>query len=198
MAAFAFSLAAAAATPTGVSFSRDEVFVAAVPLRATPLPPANFLISTAYSLNFWNFQHFMVIIKPSSPPPRSHHQALVYDFQPEDPENIWVAVAALSGRKVPGVILVRKLKKLPTRKCWFVGYSKANAIDAAMKFNEDWATDLRIGHHDCRDYSQAIAEERYHPRPLLCYLKSARTGNIFASTLLLIHARYGVLNPISP
>ncbi|KAL2246205.1 UNVERIFIED_CONTAM: hypothetical protein Sindi_2888700, partial [Sesamum indicum] len=107
MAAFAFSLAATASTPaptptpTGISFGRDEVFVAAVPLRATPLPPANFLISTAYSLDFWNFQHFMVIIKPSSPPPRSQHQALVYDFQPEDPQNIWVAVAALSGRKVP-------------------------------------------------------------------------------------------------
>ncbi|KAK4437529.1 hypothetical protein Salat_0086800 [Sesamum alatum] len=150
MAAFAFSSA--------TRISRDEVYVAAVPLRATPLPPANFLISTAYSLNFWDFQHFMVIIKPSSPPPHSHHQALVCDFQPEDPENIWVAAAALSGRKVPGVILVRKLKKLPTKKCWFVGHSKENAIDAALKFNENWATDLRIGHHDCRDYSQGLVE----------------------------------------
>ncbi|XP_011100607.1 uncharacterized protein LOC105178761 [Sesamum indicum] len=179
MAAFAFSLAATASTPaptptpTGISFGRDEVFVAAVPLRATPLPPANFLISTAYSLDFWNFQHFMVIIKPSSPPPRSQHQALVYDFQPEDPQNIWVAVAALSGRKVPGVILVRKLKKLPTRKCWFVGYSKANAIDAALKFNENWATDLRIGHHDCRDYSQGLVEYLTGEKDVLERLKEA-------------------------
>jgi len=45
---------------------RDEVYVAAMPLRATKGPP-QLLLSAAYSLNFWDFQHFMVIIKPSSP-----------------------------------------------------------------------------------------------------------------------------------
>lgn len=34
-------------------------------------------------------------------------QALVYDFQPEDPENIFVALAVLSGSAVKG-----KLKEL--------------------------------------------------------------------------------------
>lgn len=44
---------------------RDEVYVAAVPLRATK-GPAQLLMSTVYSLNFWDLQHFMVIISPSS------------------------------------------------------------------------------------------------------------------------------------
>uniref|UniRef100_A0A0V0GXV3 Putative ovule protein n=1 Tax=Solanum chacoense TaxID=4108 RepID=A0A0V0GXV3_SOLCH len=80
------------------SSRRDEVYVAAVPLRATK-GPAQLLMSTAYSLNFWDLQHFMVIINPSS---SLHSQVLVYDFQPQDPESIAVAVAALSGRNVPG------------------------------------------------------------------------------------------------
>jgi len=45
---------------------REEVYVAAMPLRASKGPP-QFLMSAAYSLNIWDFQHFMVIIKPSSP-----------------------------------------------------------------------------------------------------------------------------------
>lgn len=53
-----------------VTSGRDEVYVAAVPLRATK-GPAQLLTSTAYSLNLWDLQHFMVIIKPSSPPPHS-------------------------------------------------------------------------------------------------------------------------------
>lgn len=80
-----------------MSFScREEVYVAAMPLRASK-GPAKLVFSTAYSLNFWEFHHFIVIIK-------APHQAdaVVYDFQPRDPENIWVALAALSGGKVAG------------------------------------------------------------------------------------------------
>lgn len=36
-------------------------------------------------------------------------QDLVFDFQPQDPENILVAVAALSGRKVPGKPLISSI-----------------------------------------------------------------------------------------
>ena len=46
---------------------KDEVYVAAVALRATK-GPAQLFMSAAYSLNLWDLQHFMVIIKPSSPP----------------------------------------------------------------------------------------------------------------------------------
>ncbi|KAI8006551.1 hypothetical protein LOK49_LG07G02673 [Camellia lanceoleosa] len=137
--------------------SRDQVYVAAVPLRAAK-GPAQLIMSSAYSLNLWDLQHFMVLIKPpsSSSPPLS--QAFVFDFQPQDPENIYVALAALSGRKIPGVILTRKLTKPPARKCWLVGYSRVDAIDATYKFNGNWDTGLRIGHHDCRNYTNELVE----------------------------------------
>ncbi|XP_040865115.1 uncharacterized protein [Glycine max] len=80
---------------TSMIRGRDEVYAAAMPLRATKRPP-QLLMSAAYSLNFWDFQHFMVIIKPSSP-----SQVLGFDFQPKDPEDIYVALAALNGRAVP-------------------------------------------------------------------------------------------------
>lgn len=52
-----------------------------------------------------------------------------------------------------GVVLTRKLSKLPRSKCWFVGSPKAGAIDMALEFNKVWDTNLRVGHHDCRDYT---------------------------------------------
>ncbi|XAR55296.1 hypothetical protein NMG60_11035331 [Bertholletia excelsa] len=141
-------------TVTGKRRSRDEVYVAAVPLRATKGPTQLFM-SAAYSHNLWDLQHFMVILNSSSPPPS---QPLVFDFQPQDPENVYVALAALSGRNIPGVILTRKLKKLPKSKCWFVGHSRVDAIDATHKFNDNWQTSLRIGHHDCRHYTNGLVE----------------------------------------
>ncbi|KAF7141561.1 hypothetical protein RHSIM_Rhsim06G0171800 [Rhododendron simsii] len=133
---------------------RDEVYVGAVPLRAAK-GPAQLVMSAAYSLNLWDLQHFIVIIKPSSSP---LSQVLVFDFQPQDPENLYVALAALSGQKIPGVVLTRKLPKLPKRKCWFIGQSRLDAVDAANRFNENWQTDLRIGHHDCRNYTNGLVE----------------------------------------
>lgn len=53
-----------------ITRGRDEVYVAAVPLRATQ-GPAQLLVTAAYNLNLWELQHFMVVIKPSSPPPNS-------------------------------------------------------------------------------------------------------------------------------
>ncbi|KAL7216381.1 hypothetical protein ACSBR1_028345 [Camellia fascicularis] len=145
-------------TTVGGRRSRDQVYVAAVPLRAAK-GPAQLIMSSAYSLNLWDLQHFMVLIKPSSSassPPLS--QTSVFDFQPQDPGNIYVALAALSGRKIPGVILTRKLTKPPAHKCWFVGYSRVDAIDATYKFNGNWDTDLRIGYHDCRNYTNELVE----------------------------------------
>ncbi|KDP30856.1 hypothetical protein JCGZ_13799 [Jatropha curcas] len=135
---------------------KDEVYVAAVPLRATKGAP-QLLMSAAYSLNFWDLQHFMVIIKSHSPP--SPSQAfLVFDFQPKDPENIFTALAVLSGRAVPGAVLTRKLTKLPRSKCWLVGYTQVDALSVANKFSYNWETDLRVGRHDCRDYTNGLVE----------------------------------------
>ncbi|KAE8075575.1 hypothetical protein FH972_014276 [Carpinus fangiana] len=86
-------------TKSAIPRGKDEVYVVAVPLRATK-GPAQVLMSAAYSLNIWDLQHFMVLIKPSSPPPSC--QALVFDFQPKDPENLYVALDVISGRAVPG------------------------------------------------------------------------------------------------
>ena len=56
---------------------------------------------------------------------------------------------------VTGVVRARKLSKLPKNKCWFVGPSKVNAADIAFEFNKNWETDLVVGRHDCRDYTNS-------------------------------------------
>lgn len=143
------------------SSSRDEVYVAAVPLRA-PKGAGQLFVSSLYSLDFFDFQHFMVILNPSSSSSSpGGSQAVVYDFQPQDPEDLFTAVAALTGRKIPGIVLTRKIKNLPRRKCWFAGYSKlqeSSAVNAAKEFNEQWDTDLRIGYHDCRNYVDELVK----------------------------------------
>ncbi|KAJ7964746.1 PTB domain engulfment adapter [Quillaja saponaria] len=141
---------------SAVSSGRDGVYVAAVPLRANK-GPAQLLMSSAYSLNLWDLQHFMVIIKPSSLPP--YPQVMVFDFQPKDPENIFVALEVLSGRAVQGAVLVRKLTRLPRSKCWYVGFSEVDAMDVAHQFNKNWETSLRVGYHDCRDYTNGLVEQ---------------------------------------
>ncbi|GAV74606.1 hypothetical protein CFOL_v3_18086 [Cephalotus follicularis] len=158
-------------TKTTVTRGRDEVYVAAVPLRATK-GPAQLLMSTAYSLNLWDLQHFTVIIQPTSPPP--HPQILVFDFQPDNPEDPYTALAVLSGRAVPGVVLVRKLTKLPRSKCWFVGSSEEDAVDIAVSFNKAWETDLRVG-HDCRDYTNGLVERLTGGKRILERLRTIGT-----------------------
>ncbi|KAG6404744.1 hypothetical protein SASPL_132320 [Salvia splendens] len=138
--------------------SRDEVYVAAVALKG----PAQLL----FSLNLWDLQHFMVITKPSS----SSYPLTVYDFQPQDPESIWLAAAALSHTKIPGAILVRKLSKLPQRKCWFVGYTKEDAD--VHTFNHTWETHLLVGSHDCRHYTQGLVEHLTGNKYILDHLRS--------------------------
>ncbi|XP_021735217.1 uncharacterized protein LOC110701920 [Chenopodium quinoa] len=157
---------------------RDEIYVATMPLRATK-GPAQLLMSAAYSLNLWHLQHFMLIIKPSitSASPLSNSQGLVFDFQPQDPENIYVALAALSGRAIPGNILVRKISKIPKKKCWYIGSSKlSNAVEAAYNFNSSWQTDLRIGHHDCRHYTNGLAEMLIGEKNVLDNLQENQQG----------------------
>ncbi|CAM8941286.1 unnamed protein product [Rhodiola kirilowii] len=81
-----------------------------------------------------------------------------FDFQPIDPENIYVAMAALSGRPIPGVVLERKMERLPRTRCWFVGQTDAGAIERSYVFNEGWESGLSIGSHDCRDYTNGLVE----------------------------------------
>ncbi|CAN1156111.1 hypothetical protein LINPERHAP1_LOCUS8725 [Linum perenne] len=136
---------------------KDQVYVAAAPLQAAKGPP-QLLMSAAYSLNLsWELQHFMVIIQPITTTSSSSHQPVVFDFQPKDPDNVFTALAVMSGRSVPGKVQRRKLTKLPRTKCWYVGSSE-NATEVAAKFGKNWITELKVGHHDCRHYTNGLVE----------------------------------------
>ncbi|GAB2233752.1 hypothetical protein Droror1_Dr00002981 [Drosera rotundifolia] len=143
--------------PTTAVGSSHELFIASTPLRAAKGPP-QFLLSAAYSLNVWDLQHFMLVIRSSSPPSLPP-QVVVFDFQPKAPDDPFVAIAALSGRPVPGTILVRKMGNMPSRRCWRIGASIVDdPIREAYEFNRGWDTHLQICHHDCRHYTNGLAE----------------------------------------
>ncbi|XP_018512731.1 uncharacterized protein LOC103861093 isoform X2 [Brassica rapa] len=104
----------------------------------------------------WSLQHFMVLIKPSFP---IHQEAIVFDFQPVNPESIEAAISILSRKSIRGVVMQRKLKNVPKQKCWMVGSSKGNnAMEMAIEFNSSWVTGLRVGFHDCRHYTNELVE----------------------------------------
>ncbi|KAL1209726.1 hypothetical protein V5N11_004880 [Cardamine amara subsp. amara] len=132
----------------------DAIYVATVPLKAAAGPP-QLIMSMAYSLNLRNLQHFMVLIKPSSP---IRQEVIVFDFQPRNPESIEAAVSILSGNLIPGVVLQRRLKNVPRQRCWMVGFSKGKAMEMAIEFNRSWETDLRVGVHDCRHYTNELIQ----------------------------------------
>ncbi|XP_006856832.3 uncharacterized protein LOC18446659 isoform X3 [Amborella trichopoda] len=138
---------------TPITQGGDEIYVASMPLRA-PRGPPQLIMAAAYSLNSWNLQHFMVILKPASP----SSQLIVCDFQPEDPEDVKISFAALSGRTIPGIVLVRKLTKLPKSGCWYVGSSDDPCIHKVRNFNNCWDTELKIWEHDCRHYTNGLVE----------------------------------------
>ncbi|KAJ0965149.1 hypothetical protein J5N97_026287 [Dioscorea zingiberensis] len=80
-------------------------------------------------------------------------EAFVFDFQPQDPEDFYAAFSAAFQRPIPGLVLKRAMTRLPKSRCWFVGYSSSDGVDVANKFSEDWQTDLIVGKHDCRHYT---------------------------------------------
>ncbi|KAG0533639.1 hypothetical protein BDA96_04G210000 [Sorghum bicolor] len=148
-----------ASTPRAATHT--AVYVAAVPLRA-PRGPAQLLMSAGYSLGMWDLQHFMVLLRPDPALP----QALVFDFQPRDPEDALAALAVLSRREIPGVVRRRTLRRVPDRRCWLVGHcccdgdgdGDDDAVAAAGRFSERWPTGLVVGEHDCRDYTNGLVE----------------------------------------
>ncbi|WOL12069.1 hypothetical protein Cni_G20832 [Canna indica] len=140
-------------SPKDQGKSRAAVYVAAVPLRAAKGPP-QMLMSAVYLLGVWELQHFMVVIKPDP----SQSQAIVFDFQPQDPENFHTVLAVLTQRHIPGVILKRMLRRMPKTRCWFIGFSDTDSVHVANKFSEDWSTDLTVGRHDCRHFTNGLVE----------------------------------------
>lgn len=64
---------------------------------------------------------------------------------------------------ISGVVLKRKLARLPKRRCWFVGFSTCSnqeddtgSINVAENFTNAWNTDLIIGKRDCRHFTNGI------------------------------------------
>lgn len=39
-----------------------------------------------------------------------------------------------------------------------MGYSEEDSLDIALKFNDTWETDWRMGIHDCRNYANGLVE----------------------------------------
>ncbi|RVW97423.1 hypothetical protein CK203_026226 [Vitis vinifera] len=174
---------------------RDEVYVATMPLRATKGPPQLLMSArllsqslglaalhghhqTLFTHSFsgplssplhMGFAHFLQFWFSSQP----LTGAFVYDFQPKDPENVYVALAALSGRAVQGAVLERKLTKLPRSKWWLIGCSREDGVEAAHRFNKAWHTDLKIGYHDCRDYTNGLVEYLTGEKQVLKRLRSS-------------------------
>ncbi|KAE8685914.1 putative serine/threonine-protein kinase WNK11-like [Hibiscus syriacus] len=77
---------------------------------------------------------------------------------------------------VRGVVLMRKSRKLPRSRCWFVGYSEGDAVDKASEFSNTWGVDLRVGLHDCRHFTTGLVEQLTGEKLLLEHLRSNGGG----------------------
>ncbi|CAL9111709.1 hypothetical protein MUK42_00979 [Musa troglodytarum] len=176
MASASFSVSARLPTaslpsPKEQGRGRAAVYVAAVPLRAAK-GPAQMLMSAAYSLGVWDLQHFMVVVRPDP----SQSQVIVFDFQPQDPENFYTLLSVLLQRQIPGVVLKRKLRRIPKSRCWFIGFSDDDGVEVANKFSEDWSTHLTVGKHDCRNFTNGLVECLTGQQHVLSYLQAISSG----------------------
>lgn len=79
----------------------------------------------------------------------------------------------LSLQRCTGVVLRRTLQRIPDRRSWFVGLSGGDAADAAERFSEQWPTDLVVGEHDCRHYTNGLVEVLTGEKRVLDSLRSA-------------------------
>jgi len=102
---------------------------------------------------------------------------LVFDFQPRDPEDALAALSVLTRSKIPGVVRRRKLRRIPNRRSWFVGICDGDAADAAERFSDRWPTDLVVGEHDCRDYTNGLVEVLTGEKRVLESLRSSSSSN---------------------
>ncbi|GJP47139.1 hypothetical protein CLOM_g6368 [Closterium sp. NIES-68] len=129
----------------------DRVFVASIPLDAPPGPP-QWAADVAGRLFPVLCSHWVVIIAGEN------GERYLFDFRPDSPQDMGVALRVLTLQSVPGYLLIRPLSHLPSRRCWCVGLSAhSDTLDAVQSFNATWRTDLTVFSHDCRDYSQALA-----------------------------------------
>ncbi|MCO5600073.1 hypothetical protein L7F22_054181 [Adiantum nelumboides] len=149
------------------------VHVGSMPLRAPP-GPAQWALASAE--RFLSINHFYTILQPIS----GCSPCRVFDFQPQNPENLCIALIVLSGgaipgcRLLPGIILERTIAYLPTRRCWRVGVTKdCISMKDAVEFNQNWDSSLQLWKHDCRHHTDAFVEFLTGEKDVLQKLKSA-------------------------
>ncbi|KAL3678807.1 hypothetical protein R1sor_021763 [Riccia sorocarpa] len=122
-----------------------DVFVGVMPIR---LPPP-----LASALSRTGALHFYTVVRESSPTPSQFY----FDFLPESPEDPLVAVGVLLGRKVPGIVQERKLRRLPTKSCWWICKTEGDkGLESVREFNSCWDNQLMLFRHDCRHYTEAL------------------------------------------
>lgn len=91
-------MSASLRTNLPVTNVRDQIYVSAVPLRASK-GPGQLLMSSAYSFNLWSMQHFMVIIKHSSPA-QSQVISESWNFYGEK-SGFWVTIFTFATIQIP-------------------------------------------------------------------------------------------------
>ncbi|KAL2614119.1 hypothetical protein R1flu_025811 [Riccia fluitans] len=138
--------------PTGSAPNQSpscDVFVGVMPIRLPPVAPR----SLASALSSKGAIHFYTVVRQSSPTPSQFY----FDFLPENPEDPLVAVGALLGQKVPGIVQERELRRLPTKSCWWIGKTEGDkGLESVRKFNSRWDNQLMLFRHDCRNYTEAL------------------------------------------
>ncbi|XP_028551529.1 uncharacterized protein LOC110099314 [Dendrobium catenatum] len=76
-------------------------------------------------------------------------------------------LSVLFSGQVAGVVLKRSLRRIPKIRCWFVGFSNVDGVELANNFSEGWSTQLIVGKHDCRHYTNGLVEHLTGERSVL-------------------------------
>ncbi|KAJ7518719.1 hypothetical protein O6H91_20G004800 [Diphasiastrum complanatum] len=91
---------------TVYSCEHCEVYIASMRLRVPAGPPSWFL-AVAEAMEVKELQHYMTIVQPSS-----GGMSTIFDFQPQNPDDIIVALAILSRQTIPALVEFLTGKKL--------------------------------------------------------------------------------------
>ncbi|KAI5066326.1 hypothetical protein GOP47_0018950 [Adiantum capillus-veneris] len=154
------------------------VHVGSMPLRAPP-GPARWALASAD--RFLSIQHFYTILQPIS----GSSPCTIFDFQPQNPEDLYTALYGLSGGVIPGIILERTIACLPTRRCWRVGVTKdCISMKDAVEFNRNWDMSLQLCKHDCRHHTDAFVEFLTGEKDILQTLKNTAHSKLIHEAFL--------------
>ncbi|CAK9220077.1 unnamed protein product [Sphagnum troendelagicum] len=154
------------------SLDSIDVYVGTLRLIVSP-GPARWATQAAYAAGLaGDLLHYITILHPRT----LGSPCTVMDFQPQNPEDPLVAVAALMGHGIPGVVQERTIPKLQVKNCWRVGTTKPERnLESAQEFNRGWCCELVLGVHDCRHYTLALVEYLTGKSNVLSDIKELRS-----------------------